>query len=163
MVGRALPSTPMPAATASIHLISTADAWLLDHVDARVFDHSVQPELLHEYLSNPANLLVAAVAEGHVVGMATTICYVHSDKPLAMFINEVGVSQRALDQGISKRLVSTLLEPARERGCSEAWVATELSSRPARALYEALGGVPDEEYAVVYVYPFEQKLWQARR
>lgn len=64
----------MPAATASIHVVSTASAWLLDHVDADVFDHSVQPELLHEYLSNPANLLVVAVTEGQVVGMATAIC-----------------------------------------------------------------------------------------
>lgn len=152
----------MPAATASIHVVSTASAWLLDHVDADVFDHSVQPELLHEYLSNPANLLVVAVTEGQVVGMATAICYVHSDKPLDMFINEVGVSRRAQGQGVGKRLVSTLLEQARERGCSEAWVATELSNRPARALYEALGGVPDEDYAVVYVYPLEPNVGQTR-
>lgn len=152
----------MPAATASIYLVSTANAWLLDHVDADVFDHSVQPELLHEYLANPANLLVVAVTEGQVVGMATAICYVHPDKPLAMFINEVGVARRAQGQGVGKRLVSTLLEQARERGCSQAWVATELSNRPARALYEALGGVPDEEYAVVYVYPLEPNVGQTR-
>jgi aminoglycoside 6'-N-acetyltransferase I len=143
----------MCAATASIHVVSAANASLLDNVDEDVFDNKVQPALLQAFLANPANLMVVAVAEGQVVGMATAICYVHPDKPLAMFINEVGVSQRAQGQGIGKRLVSVLLEKARGRGCTEAWVATELSNKPARALYQSLGGVPDEEHAVVYVYP----------
>lgn len=85
--------------------------------------------------------------------MATATCYVHPDKPLSMFINEVGVSQRFRRRGIGKRLVSALLEEGRKRGCTEAWVATERSNVPARALYEALGGAADEENAVVYVYP----------
>jgi ribosomal protein S18 acetylase RimI-like enzyme len=138
-----------------MHVVTAANAWLLNQVDEDVFDRTVEPELLRAFLANPANLLVVAVAEGQVVGMATGICYVHPDKPLAMFINEVGVSQRVQGQGIGKRLVSLLLDQARERGCSEAWVATELSNKPARALYEALGGVPDEENAVVYVYPLK--------
>ena len=131
------------------------NASLLDTVDEDVFDHEVQPELLRVFLANPANLLVVAVSEGQVVGMASGITYVHPDKPLALFINEVGVSARFHRRGLGKQLVSRLIEKGQEAGCTEAWVATEVDNKPARALYEALGGVQDEELAVVYVYPLK--------
>ncbi len=137
----------------SIHVVSQATVSLLDRVDEDVFDHQVQPELLNAFLANPANLLVVAVAGNRVVGMASGICYVHPDKPLALFINEVGVSGRFHRQGLGRQLVSRLIEKGKELGCAEAWVATELGNEPARALYESLGGVPDEEHAVVYVFP----------
>jgi ribosomal protein S18 acetylase RimI-like enzyme len=146
----------------SIHVVSQANARLLDRVDDDVFDHKVQPELLSLFLANPANLLVVAVAADEVVGMASGISYVHPDKPLALFINEVGVSGRYHRQGIGRRLVSRLIERGEELGCTEAWVATELGNKPARALYEALGGVPDEEHAVVYVYPLKAKAGHGR-
>ncbi len=126
-------------------------------MDEDVFDHQVQPELLSAFLANPSNILVVAVAEGQVVGMATGISYVHPDKPLALFINEVGVSSRFQRQGLGRKLVTLILKEGKERGCTEAWVATELNNEPARALYEATGGVPDEEHAVVYVYPLKAK------
>jgi ribosomal protein S18 acetylase RimI-like enzyme len=136
-----------------MHLVSAASASLLDTVDDDVVDHAIQPELLQAFLANPANVMVVARIDDRVVGMATAICYVHPDKPLAMFINEVGVSPRVQGQGIGKRLVAALLDEARARGCREAWVATEVGNRPARALYESLSGVPDDELAVVYLYP----------
>ncbi len=137
----------------AIHLIDEANASLLEQVDDDVFDHEVQPALLRAFLDNPANVLVVAVVEGRVVGMATGIAYVHPDKPLALFINEVGVASRFHRQGIGRRLVSALLARGTELGCAEAWVATEVSNEPARELYAALGGVADEDHAVVYVYP----------
>lgn len=142
----------MTAGTPSIHVVSTGNAWLMDNVDEDVFDNRVRPDLLQAFLANPANLLLVAHAEGQVVGMASAICYVHPDKPLSMFINEVGVAERFQRQGLGKRLVCALLEEARLRGCTEAWVATELSNTAARGLYEAVGGIPDQENAVVYVY-----------
>jgi aminoglycoside 6'-N-acetyltransferase I len=145
----------MSSPAVSIHVVSQANASLLDSVDEDVFDHEIRPELLSAFLANPANVLVVAVAETRVVGMASGISYVHPDKPLALFINEVGVSGRFHRQGIARQLFSRLLEKAKELGCSEAWVATELGNKSARALYEALGGVPDEEHAVVYVYPLK--------
>ncbi len=85
--------------------------------------------------------------------MATGIAYVHPDKPLSLFINEVGVSPRYQRQGIARRLTDRLLDHAKALGCKEAWVATEESNRAARALYAATGGVEDEDRAVVYLYP----------
>ena len=89
--------------------------------------------------------------------MATGISYVHPDQPLALFINEVGVSSQFHCHGLGRQLISRMLDEGKERGCAEAWVATELDNKPARALYEATGGVPEEEHAVVYVYPLKAK------
>ena len=147
----------MSEPTAAILLVSEANVSMLERVDDDVFDHDVQPALVHAFLANPANVLVVAVVEGLVVGMASGIAYVHPDKPLTLFINEVGVSGRFRRQGIGRRLVSALLQTGTELGCKEAWVATELNNQPARKLYEALGGVADQDHAVVYVVPLEAK------
>lgn len=125
-------------------------------MDDDVFDHPVRPDLLSQFLASPTNLLVVAVAEGRVVGMATGITYVHPDKPLSLFLNEVGVSSRFHRRGIARRLIEAILARARELGCHEAWVATEVDNLPARALYRATGGVEDEKHAIVYVYPLEE-------
>lgn len=140
-------------APVSIHLVTPASASLLERLDEDVFDHAVRPELLRQFLAQPSNLLVVAVVDGEVIGMATALTYVHLDKPLSMFINEVGVSGRFHRRGVAQRLVAAVLHQARELGCHEAWVATELSNAPARALYRSAGGIEDEERAVVYVYP----------
>jgi len=137
----------------TIHTVSPNSAGLLDRVDADVFDHPVQTRYLHAFLANPANVLVVAEADGVVVGMATGIAYIHPDKPLSLFINEVGVSARHQRRGIGRRLIAAILHRGRQLGCREAWVATEVSNAAARALYEATGGVADDERAVVYVYP----------
>jgi ribosomal protein S18 acetylase RimI-like enzyme len=146
----------MAASDPTLHWIGPHNAALLDHVDDEVFDHAVRPELLQAFLAAPSNLLVVAVHDGAVVGMASGLTYVHPDKPLALFINEVGVSARLHGRGIGKRLVAAMLQRGRELGCAQAWVATEEGNAPARALYASTGGQPDEDKAVVYVYPLDQ-------
>lgn len=143
----------MAEPTIDIVLVDASNAALLDHVAEGVFDHPVQPELLRAFLQNPANVLVVAVVAAEVVGMATGIAYLHPDKPLALFINEVGVSPRCQRQGVARLMIKALLDRAKGLGCKEAWVATEVSNRAARALYETTGGVEDEDRAVVYLYP----------
>lgn len=135
-----------------VRLLSAADVAVLDHVDPDVFDNPVQRELAVQYLSTPGNLLAVATLSGVVVGMASAIAYVHPDKPLQLFINEIGVSRRVQGQGIGKRLMSALLEHGRLIGCTEAWVATEVNNKPARALYVSLAGIEDQDFAVVYTW-----------
>jgi aminoglycoside 6'-N-acetyltransferase I len=143
---------------ASIHVVTEANASLLDRVDDDVFDDAVDPMLLHEYLANPANVLVVAVIDATVVGMATGIAYVHPDKPRALFINEVGVSAQHRRRGIGRRLVAAALDWGRQRGCVEAWVATETGNAAAHALYRSTGAVADDAPAVVYVYALASKV-----
>lgn len=143
----------MDAPEVAVLVVGPATASLLDRVDDDVFDHPVRRDLLMEFLASPANVLVVAVAAGAVIGMATGLAYVHPDKPLALFINEVGVSARFRRRGIGRRLIAALLAWGRARGCAEAWVATEAGNAPARGLYAATGGREDDAPAVVYVYP----------
>ena len=143
----------MSSSEISIHLVTAINAGLLDHVDADVFDNKIEPTLLRAFLANPANILMVAAMDQQVIGMASGIAYVHPDKPLQLFINEVGVSPRFQRRGVGKKLVAALLQHGRELGCREAWVATEEGNTAARGLYSALGGKEDDELAVLYLYP----------
>jgi ribosomal protein S18 acetylase RimI-like enzyme len=135
--------------------VTAANAELLDRVDDDVFDFPVRARYLQAYLASPSNLLVVAVELDTVVGMATALTYTHPDKPLQMFVNEVGVSSGFRGKGIGRQLVEALLQRGRELGCHEAWVATEIGNTAARGLYAATGGKEDREHAVVYVFALE--------
>lgn len=137
----------------TIHLVTEATRSLLDRLDEDVFDHPVNPGFLLEYLTNPSNALFVATVEGQVVGMATGIAYVHPDKPRSLFINEVGVAAQHHRRGIGTKLISSLLEWGRSKGCAEAWVATEVSNSAARLFYQSTGGIEGDEPFVVYNYP----------
>ena len=135
-----------------VHLVTEANRALLDRVDDDVFDHPVRPEYLSAFLANPAHLLAVAVADGTVVGMASGIAYAHPDKPLQLFVMEVGVAAHFQRRGAGAAVLDALLRRGRELGCREAWVATGMGNAPARGLYRALGAVEDEEPAAVYAF-----------
>jgi ribosomal protein S18 acetylase RimI-like enzyme len=141
-----------------VRLLGPADTAVLDRVADDVFDHAVQSALAQAFLADPKNLLAVAIDDGLVVGMATALLYLHPDKPLQCFVNEVGVSPRWHRRGLGARLMRTLLAAARERGAEEAWVATEENNTPARTLYKSLDGAEDSDPAIVYTWP----LWQHR-
>lgn len=139
-----------------VRLLSSADLAILERVDPDVFDNPVRLDLAAQYLANPNNVLAVAIQADVVVGMGSAIAYVHPDKPLALFINEVGVSARCQGQGVGKRLMSALLQQGRLLGCTEAWVATEENNAAARALYTSLAGKEDPAHAVVYTWSLHE-------
>jgi ribosomal protein S18 acetylase RimI-like enzyme len=139
-----------------VRLLTSADVSVLECADPDVFDNPVRLDLAGQYLNQPGNLLAVAIDAGTVVGMASAIAYVHPDKPLALFINEVGVSARYHRRGIGKRLIQALLEQGRIMGCTEAWVATEEDNGAARALYSSIEGKEDPARAVVYTWPLSR-------
>ncbi len=139
-----------PAVT--VHLVTEANRALLERVEDDVFDHEVRPEYLARFLANPDHLLAVAVADGTVIGMASGVAYAHPDKPLQLFVVEVGVAGRFQRRGVGAAVLGELVRRGRELGCREAWVATEVGNAPARGLYGALGGVEDDGPAAVYVF-----------
>jgi ribosomal protein S18 acetylase RimI-like enzyme len=136
-----------------VRIADVGDAEALVRTGDDVFDHPVRPAPLAAFFANPSNLLAIALADGEVVGMASGIAYVHPDKPMQLFVNEVGVSERFQRRGVGARLVRTLLDRGHDLGCIEAWVATEDDNLAARALYASVGGLEEAERAVVYVFP----------
>jgi len=146
----------MTAASIEVMLLTARDLSVLERIEADVFDNPIELQWAAQYLSNPGNLLAVAVQQNVVVGMASAIAYLHPDKPLQLFINEVGVAERCQKQGVGRRLMDALLERGKLMGCTEAWVATEENNLAARALYGAAKGVQDQARAVVYTWTLEQ-------
>lgn len=139
-----------------VHLISHQNSSLLRSIAPDVFDHAVQPALLQEFLGNPMNHIAVAVLDGSVVGMVSAITYVHPDKPLQMFINELGVASTHRRLGIGRQLMEFMLAHAKRLGCTEAWIGTEVDNEAALALYQTTGS-PIQEQAVIFTYEFEQQ------
>ena len=79
--------------------------------------------------------------------------YVHPDKPVELWINEVGVAPSHQRRGIGRKLVELLLERGREFGCQEAWVLTEHANAAARGLYRAAGGTEGDTVMVTFKLP----------
>lgn len=136
-----------------VRLASPGDADALVRAGDTVFDHAVERTWVADFFSNRDHALVIALHGGEVVGMASGIAYAHPDKPRELFVNEVGVAEAFHRHGIGARLMRALLERGRELGCTQAWVATEDGNVAARGLYASVGGLEEEERAVVYVFP----------
>jgi ribosomal protein S18 acetylase RimI-like enzyme len=143
--------------TLTIRLLGPDDGPVLDRVAPDVFDGPVDPYWTAEFLADPRHHIAVALDgdDGDlVVGMASGVHYVHPDKPPQMFINEVGVAPSHHRQGIGRRVVEALLERARERGCTEAWVLTAEGNAPAQNLYASSGGIAPER-SLMYTFPLD--------
>lgn len=136
----------------SAEIVRLSNAALLDAVSDDVFDHAVRSEYLELFLRDPRSLLLVAVVNGTVIGMVSGILYAHPDKPLQLYVNEIGVAEAYQRMGIGRRLLRGILDEAIASGCTEAWVATEDGNTAARALFAATSGQEDPERAVVYTW-----------
>ncbi|HEV2751973.1 MAG TPA: GNAT family N-acetyltransferase [Gemmatimonadales bacterium] len=136
-----------------IIVLGPGDESVLASVAPGVFDHPVQPRLSTEFLNDPRHHLAVAIDAGCVVGFASAVHYVHPDKALELWINEVGVAPTHKRRGLGKKLLQTLLELGGRLGCQEAWVTTDRTNRPAMQLYASVGGTesPGETVAFSFV------------
>ncbi|WP_446653203.1 N-acetyltransferase family protein [Blastomonas sp.] len=141
-----------------VRMLQVDEARVLAQVADDVFDNPVDPQQAAAFLADPRHHLAVAIDAGQVVGFASGVDYLHPDKPPELCINEVGVAPSHQGRGLGKRLMACLLAHGETLGCASAWVLTEQGNRPARALYEAAGGVrePDESDAdgQVVLYAF---------
>jgi ribosomal protein S18 acetylase RimI-like enzyme len=141
-------------AVAEIVRLTPDTVHLLDRLAEDVFDDAIRPASLARFLAEPGHVMFLAVAEGVVVGMGSGVDYVHPDKPAEFWINEVGVSPAFRKKGIGRALSEALIAEARSRGCRSAWLLAEVENRPARALYDSVGGEPPRT-VVMYDWDFE--------
>ncbi|CAM5431896.1 hypothetical protein MAUB1S_07307 [Mycolicibacterium aubagnense] len=139
--------------TIEIRRLLPGDDAVLDHVAEEVFDDPVEPARLKAYLAAPNHLMFVALLDGMVVGQCAAVVHRHPDKPVELYIDEVGVSPSFQRQGVARRMLAAMFALGREFGCGEAWVGTEPDNIAARALYENLAESPDPaEGFVMYVY-----------
>lgn len=133
-----------------IRVLHAGDEPVLSNVAPDVFDHATDAGLCTEFLADKRHHIAVALDGDLVVGMASAIDHVHPDKPVTLWINELGVAPAYRRRGIARRLLQALFELGRALGCKEAWVGTEYENTAARELYTVTGG--RAEPFVMYSY-----------
>lgn len=116
-----------------------------------VFDEPIHPERLEAYLSEPGHLMILAFDGETIVGQCAAVIHRHPDKATELYVDEVGTASTHLRQGIATRMVEAMFDWARELGCREAWLGTELDNLEANGLYSKIGGKSDH----MHYYEFD--------
>ena len=135
-----------------IRILLPGDRAMLDNVAPDVFDNTLDPRLVAEFLGDNRHHLAVAIDQGQVVGFASGVHYVHPDKPPELWINEVGVAPSHQGRGIGKAVIRSLLQHAEQLGCAEAWVLTERSNHAAMRLYASTGGEEAPQDSVMFTF-----------
>jgi aminoglycoside 3-N-acetyltransferase I len=105
-----------------------------------LFDEPPKLAATRRFLAEPTHhLLIAYDGGGRPVGFVSGVETTHPDKGTEMFLYELGVDEPSRLQGVGRRLVETLAELARERGCYGMWTGTETDNVAARKTYERAG------------------------
>jgi ribosomal protein S18 acetylase RimI-like enzyme len=123
-----------------VRVLTPGEDHVLQHVARDVFDHPVDRELSRAFLDDPRHHIAVALDADTVVGMASALDYIHPDKQVELWINEVGVAPAYRRAGIATRLIHALFAVGRDLGCREVWVLTEHDNEAARGLYAKAGG-----------------------
>lgn len=142
--------------TIVVRILQAEEIHVLDYVAPDVFDYQISRAWSAKFLADPRHHLAVALDGQTVVGMASAVTYLHPDKPVQLWINEVGVAPNYQRRGIGRRLLQSLFALGRDLGCREAWVGTEYDNNPARRLYESVSGKA-EDY-VMYSFQLTEKL-----
>ncbi len=137
----------------AIKLLDPSDLHILNNVAEDVFDDPIVESSAQEFLADPRHRLVVALDNNVVVGFVSAVIYLHPDKPAPeLWINEIGVAPTHQRQGIGKALMQTILEEAKQSGCSEAWVLTDRANLPAMAMYKSAGGEETLPDSVMFTF-----------
>ena len=136
--------------TIEVRVLGAGDETVLQNVTPDLFDNPIDFHLAAEFRRDDRHLLVVAQDQDVVVGFASGVTYVHPDKPIELWINEVGVASSHQRQGIGKLVIRALLDLGRTAGCREAWVLTERSNTAALRLYESVGATKASDETIMY-------------
>lgn len=142
--------------TIEVRVLDPGDEMVLQSIAPDVFDNPIDPYLAAEFLHDDHHHLAIALDGDVVVGFASGVTYVHPDKPLELWINEVSVASSYRNQGIGKHVIRALLEVCRDMGCREAWVLTDQSNSAAKQLYESIGGTKDPGNTIMYSFVLDR-------
>ncbi len=138
---------------ATIRLLTVDDEPLFASVPPDLFDDPLDPAATRAFLDDPRHYMAAAIDGGVMVGFASAVRYAHPDKTRPQFwVNELAVAESHQRRGLAKAMMRLLAQTARDAGCFEMWVGTEVSNTAARRTYEASGGTADDEAFVSYVW-----------
>lgn len=127
--------------TADILRLRRGDGHLLLNVAEDVFDDELMPARIEHFLNDESHILIVACRDGRVIGQLTAMLHRHPDSPGDIYVDNLGVAPQYRRQGIATKLVERMLDTARELGCRDVWLATDIDNEAAAALYRRTGAV----------------------
>jgi GNAT superfamily N-acetyltransferase len=155
-MGGSHPLAYNPGMTITVRMLTAVDGARFAHVADGLFDDPLDPAATHEFLNDPRHYMAAALDGGTMVGFASAVRYAHPDKKRAQFwVNELAVVESHQRRGLARAMMALLAQTARDAGCFEMWVGTEVSNTPARRTYESAGAVEDDENFVSYAWDLD--------
>ncbi|EDV29154.1 uncharacterized protein TRIADDRAFT_18177 [Trichoplax adhaerens] len=114
------------------------------------------------FLHNWPRLAYLAMVDSKCVGAVVSKLDMHKKTIRRGYIAMLAVEKDYRKRGIGSELVSLTIEQMIKEGCDEVVLETELSNKPALALYENLGFVRDKRLFRYYLNgrdAFRLKLW----
>jgi GNAT superfamily N-acetyltransferase len=126
-----------------IKVLGPQDENVLINLAPSIFDKAIDPILCKEFLNDPRHHIVVAIENGLVIGFVSAVHYIHPDKPVELWINEVSVAPDYRKMGVAKKILRSMFEVGIELGCKEAWVLADQSNIAGMKTYSSVGG---EEY-----------------
>ena len=104
------------------------------------------------FLDRPETCLFIAEEGSDTVGWVYGHELVHPDGERTMLLYALDVAERHRLKGYGRALVTTFIEDARNRGCTEVWVLTDPDNDAGLATYGSAGGVSDGRGQVMFTW-----------
>jgi len=138
-------------------ILTHKNTFLLNNIAEEVFDHPINTTSLKAFLDCPRHIMVLAVEQEIVIGMASAVEYFHPDKSPQLWINEIGVTPNKRNQGVGRKLLQQLLMIAKERKCVFAWLGTDTDNYAAQSCFNAIPHGEQPTSFLMYEWELEQK------
>ncbi len=138
-----------------IKSLRSGEEGVLSNVAPDVFDNEVDLERTAIFLRDARHHLAVALDDDQVVGFVSAVDYIHPDKPVELWINEIGVAPTHRQHGIGQRLLTAMFDLARELDCTETWVLTNRSNIAAMRLYQSLGATEPDDDTVYFTFSLD--------
>ena len=122
----------------TIRMLDATDTALLLAADAALFDHPVRAELVGAFFASEHHHLAGAIEDDALVSFVSAVTYLHPDKPLHMWINEVSTLPACRGRGLAGAVCRAMIDHGHQIGCHEIWLATEDDNAAARAVYRKI-------------------------
>lgn len=126
-----------------------ADAW---GDDSELLTYSEAS--LRQYLKDDDNILVGALDEGRLAGVAIGYVLVHPSGNKTLYVDELDTHPEYRRRGIATAIMAEFRAIGREKQCSEVWLSSSNDNHVAHALYKKL---QPSEQKVATVFGYELK------
>lgn len=99
-------------------------------------------EAFENFIASDDRVLCVGCIDDEFAGMASAHLMYKPSGDRWLYIDEVDVCENQQRKGVGRAMMEWLLKFAKDNGCIESWLGTEVDNIPANSLYKSLN--PDE-------------------